>query len=461
MTFSTSIHAWLLLVPLIPSTIVSVFNLYHILSSRALRKALNNHVFIVLLICGLIEEVTDISWLINIYRTGTVLSSTKAYCFIWASIGPSLFVSNFILMAWASIERHIIIFYPNWFATKTKRLFFHYLPLATCILWPTTFYLVTFFIVPCDVPLKFGGRYCGRYACIPNNSLTGKLDSALNYIVPTFSTVIFSVALFARVVYTRYRIRGRIDWRNYKKMALQLLPISILHLALQFPPYLLYAAYTGGLSSSVGSNYYTDGIFFTYWVILFTPFATVLSLPELKTKCKQLLFWRRRRAVQPEMLAMTRRNVGQTIAVVPVEAGRATVAPAVMTAAAVATTAMAPAAEAKAPTAEATAPAAEAMVSAAEATAPTAEAMVSAAEATAPTAEATIPTAEATIPTAEATIPTAEATAPAAEATAPTAEAMVSAAEATAPPTAALGAMISTSMAPAAMRSVEMPPIDI
>jgi hypothetical protein len=429
MTFSTSIHAWLLLVPLIPSTIVSVFNLYHILSSRALRKALNNHVFIVLLICGLIEEVTDISWLINIYRTGTVLSSTKAYCFIWASIGPSLFVSNFILMAWASIERHIIIFYPNWFATKTKRLFFHYLPLATCILWPTTFYLVTFFIVPCDVPLKFGGRYCGRYACIPNNSLTGKLDSALNYIVPTFSTVIFSVALFARVVYTRYRIRGRIDWRNYKKMALQLLPISILHLALQFPPYLLYAAYTGGLSSSVGSNYYTDGIFFTYWVILFTPFATVLSLPELKTKCKQLLFWRRRRAVQPEMLAMTRRNVGQTIAVVPVEAGRATVAPAVMTAAAVATTAIAPAAVATtvmAPAAEATAP---------TATAPTA---------TAPTATAPTPTA----PTAMA--PTAMA--PAAEATAAAPEA---------PTATALGAMISTSMAPAAMRSVEMPPIDI
>jgi hypothetical protein len=101
---------------------------------------------------------------------------------------------------YASIERHILIFYPKWFGSGKKNVFFfHYLPLVICILWLTII------------------------------------------------TVIFSVSLFVRVLYSRYRIQRRIDWRNYKKLTLQLLLISVLCIALQLPPMILYAAYSAGL----------------------------------------------------------------------------------------------------------------------------------------------------------------------------------------------------------------------
>jgi hypothetical protein len=125
------------------------------------------------------------------------------------------------------------------------------------------------------------------------------------------------VALFVRLLYSRYRIRGRIDWKNYKILALQLLPISTVYLLLQFPDMILDAAYTGGLSLSTAANYYPDSVCFTYWVILFTPFAISMSLPNLKRKCRNaILFWRRNPAVGPEVLNNTPRHVSQTPAVV-------------------------------------------------------------------------------------------------------------------------------------------------
>jgi len=47
---------------------------------------------------------------------------------------------------------------------------------------------------------------------------------------------LFIVILFIRVFYHRHRARRRIEWRTYKKMTAQLLPISALYLILQLPP---------------------------------------------------------------------------------------------------------------------------------------------------------------------------------------------------------------------------------
>ncbi|CAF4164746.1 unnamed protein product, partial [Adineta steineri] len=89
MAVSLILHSWLLLVPLIPSVIVAIFNLYHLLSSQALRTALNNHVIILLLCVGLISSVTDYVWTGYYYRTGIALSSTPAFCLAWVFISAS------------------------------------------------------------------------------------------------------------------------------------------------------------------------------------------------------------------------------------------------------------------------------------------------------------------------------------------------------------------------------------
>ncbi|CAF3622090.1 unnamed protein product, partial [Adineta steineri] len=62
-----------------------------------------------------------------------------------------------------------------------------------------------------------------------------------------------------------------------------------------------------------------DAPFFLYSFTLLTPFVTVMSLPDLQTKCRNvILFWQRRRLVPPEMIIMKRRNALQTDALAPV-----------------------------------------------------------------------------------------------------------------------------------------------
>lgn len=306
MPISNYIRSWLLLVPMIPSIAVIIFDLYHFIGNRTLRTAINNHVIILLLFCALVEQITDLAWQSHYYRTGTALISTPVFCYCWVFMSAWMYISSFFLMAWASIERHMLIFHAHCFSTKYKRFFFHYLPLSSCILWPLLFYLLTIFIIPCNTSIRYNRRFCSLYNCVIAPYWSSMVDSIGNYVVPSFITVIFSVALFVRVVRSRYNVRRRLEWRNYKKMALQLLPLSTLYLLLQFPPMTLYAAYSAGLPWSVAADYYSDTLFFSIWTIQLTPLACTLSLPDLKMKCQDcLFFWRRRNPVGPQLPSQT------------------------------------------------------------------------------------------------------------------------------------------------------------
>ena len=115
MTISSYIRSWILLVPLIPSILVSIFVLYHFLSNRALRTSINNHAIILLLIFGLLDELTDLPWQIHFYRTTVPLFRTPEFCRAWVLISSYTYIDVFVLMAYTSIERHFLIFYPRLF----------------------------------------------------------------------------------------------------------------------------------------------------------------------------------------------------------------------------------------------------------------------------------------------------------------------------------------------------------
>ncbi|CAF1529813.1 unnamed protein product [Adineta ricciae] len=216
-------------------------------------------------------------------------------------------------MAWASIERHILIFYPKLLETTSKRICFHYLPLTFVSVWPLIFYLMMLIIIPCDAPLNYNRRLGGRYDCVGVVPWIGMFDSIAHYMVPAFIIVVFSIGLFVRVVYHRYHLHHRIDWRSYRKMAVQLLSISLVYMALDAPPMVLNAAYLWGLSTDVAAQYYSDMLDLSLWVILFTPFASVTSIPDLKTKSvNALMFWRGRHTVAPVTVTNTHRAANQT-----------------------------------------------------------------------------------------------------------------------------------------------------
>ncbi|CAF1011613.1 unnamed protein product [Adineta steineri] len=105
-----------------------IFVFYQILSTRALYRALNNHVLILLLISNSIQTVTDIPLRLSYYYTGKILPFTVSYCHFYYFIDLYLFTTCFLLLAWASFERHILIFHSRIFNRYRTRLIGHYIP---------------------------------------------------------------------------------------------------------------------------------------------------------------------------------------------------------------------------------------------------------------------------------------------------------------------------------------------
>ena len=127
-----------------------MFLLYHLFFNRTLRQALHNHVIIVLLIIALMCNLIDIPAYITYLSLGYVWISTSAFCNLWWFIDIGLFDMIAMLMAFATIERHILVFRRGWVSTQTKRFLLHYLPLTILIIYDTVFYLVVIIFPPCE-----------------------------------------------------------------------------------------------------------------------------------------------------------------------------------------------------------------------------------------------------------------------------------------------------------------------
>ena len=288
MPVSYPIRSLLYLIFLIPSVICAIFCLYYFITNRALRNALNNHVVIFILGFGVFLNLTDIVWFIDFYRTRRVPIFTRSFCFTWGYIDYAVFVVITLLVAWASIERHILIFHHHLTATPIKRFFLHYLPLTICVVYPFAYYFVIYFILPCEIVLKETRIGCGVLDCAQSITAVGVWDSIAHNVVPICMIAIFSLALLARVWYSKYRVHQRMHWRNYRKMAIQLLSITGIYLIIVFPSMVLFTMDAAGVLDPSAYDFYSSSYYFSYFTVLLTPFVCVVALPELRSKLRRM-----------------------------------------------------------------------------------------------------------------------------------------------------------------------------
>ncbi|CAF4966814.1 unnamed protein product, partial [Rotaria sp. Silwood1] len=120
------------------------------LSSQTRRQAINNHVIILLLFNNLIYELIDISLFLNYYRLDTVLPATQSLCLIWIFIDEALYSVSTITVAWASIERHILIFHNQWLSSSRRRFLIHYVPMMLLVSYIILFHFVVIVFPPCE-----------------------------------------------------------------------------------------------------------------------------------------------------------------------------------------------------------------------------------------------------------------------------------------------------------------------
>ena len=110
----------LLLVISVASLPSFAFVLYHLLTTRALYTALNNHVIILLLISNGLQTLTDVPVQLAYFYRGIIWPPSARYCIFYYFIDFDLFTTCFLLITRASFERHILIFHSRWYNTRTQ-----------------------------------------------------------------------------------------------------------------------------------------------------------------------------------------------------------------------------------------------------------------------------------------------------------------------------------------------------
>jgi len=311
---SVEVRFWLYIIPNILSVLCTFFALFHLLFDRTLRQALNNHIIIYLLLIGLIYELADVPLTLYYYRFSDTWTFSLSFAHYWTFIDYTCYTAHLIAFAWASVERHILIFHTPWVATKKKRFFVHYLPIIILTVYCFTYYfgfIVFPFCAQYILPSPFNGV---PVSCVIYNPIFYRYDTISNQFIPVSLIIIATIGLFIRVLWQKSRLNRSIEWRKQKKMTIQLLSISMLYFIFMGPRTVLQLVVFVGYETNVVLVYLFHSEFFANYIIFFFPFVCCGSMPEIGKKLKKLLFWRRQRdAVVPITTNMTRTTNKRTV----------------------------------------------------------------------------------------------------------------------------------------------------
>jgi heme exporter protein D len=295
---SNTVKFWIYLIFLIPSIICSLFFLYHVLCKQILRNALHNRVITVVIIIGLIYQLTIYPWMLYYYHYVGIWNRSPIFCTIWSFIDGPLYFTQTILFAWATMERHILIFHDRWVSTRRKRFFIHYLPPIILLTYCLIFYVMVTVFPSCKNSFDDSYMICVTF-CFTQTYALYIWDALVHQALPNLVIVVFSVALLVRVLRQKHHVHQPIQWRKHRKMTVQLLSISILYLIFAFPLALMNLMYLCGLPGDVGVKFNAYLLFFNYLMLLLLPLACVLSLPKRRSKMTILKLRLQRRTVAP------------------------------------------------------------------------------------------------------------------------------------------------------------------
>ena len=293
---SRRVQFWTILSFEIPSLACTIYLLYHLLSKARLRQALHNHVIIIFLSLIFLAEVIDNPLYLDAYlhhgRNSFV--SSPVICLIWWLIDYGAYGSLNVFLAWASFERHILIFHYNRFlSTRRKRILFHYLPLGIISIYLSGFYIGVMMFAPCENTFNYELEACGVTPCYEGIPWLNIWDHLVNGTLCILIEAVGSISLLARTIYRRYRVQQSVHWRKHRKMTVQLLSISTLSLGISLPQALIVTIQNtvpgmADFASQVGSYFF----YLTTFIVLLLPFICLRCLPELWRQ--QWLCFRRR-----------------------------------------------------------------------------------------------------------------------------------------------------------------------
>ncbi len=275
-----------------------IFLFYHFLTNRILYSALHNHVIILLLISNAIQTVTDVPVLLSYYYTGIFWPSTVQFCTFHFFIDYDLFTTCFLLLTWASFERHILIFHIHYHSTYFKRLIRHYIPLGFCCIYPLLYYIIFMLFYPCKNYYDMTTENCLVPCYLLVSHFMALYEQIVHGIALMFLILFFNLALIIRVLRQKRRMGRQLTSTRNRKMTVQLLSITFLFIITNSGYFIIQIGQLLG--------YENFGISVAGWLYplsmcmpLLVPFMCLNGLQDLKKKLKRLIPFQRNITVAP------------------------------------------------------------------------------------------------------------------------------------------------------------------
>ncbi|CAF1490035.1 unnamed protein product [Adineta steineri] len=223
------------------------------------------------------------------YYLNYIWPSTNAYCVWWTWCEFSLSTIGLYLMAWISIERHLLIFHEHTiFQVRWKKWIFHFIPIAFSLMWAPLFFLFLVVIHPfCTNVWIFNLPLCG-FPCYAENKILHKFDFIFNILFPILIIMLANVTLIIRVLYQKMSRQRVINWRRHLKMMLQLWIVSSLYMGFWLPLVItLFIEMTTQPLFMI--NQLETMQFAPYFVPLFLPMKTGVLLSKLQSNLTKIL----------------------------------------------------------------------------------------------------------------------------------------------------------------------------
>ena len=301
---SSSAQFWIYLSFLIPSIVSSIFVLYHMLSNRNLRSVPSNHITLILLCFGFFVQLTLYPGMLHYYRLDAIWDRSIVLCLLWGYIDYVFYVSQMGLMALAAIQRHILIFHDRWMSTRFKRICIHYLPIIVLLNYYLLTYAIVFFFPTCGNITIQQVAACATSCMWSEDSVFAYYDPIVNQIMPIFILTFFNIMLLARVVWRKYRVNQRVQWRKHRKMAVQFSVISSVYIICIFPYATALILYFIGIVADWNSFFMNFALIMSYLPGLLLPGVCSIALPEIRDKVREMI----RRGRNPTVVPLQSRR---------------------------------------------------------------------------------------------------------------------------------------------------------
>ena len=266
----------------VPSVLCSLFIFFCFLREQRLRRW-QNHAFVSLTVCNFLITATELPITLAFLRTGHVQAARDSFCYYWIFINYALSGVSLYLMAVASLERYILIFWSR----QLHRIVFcrrlvHYVPLVSALTFSTIWYAALLVLHPCAAGTTFDytSFVCGG-ACYQSSRVWATLDWILSSLTPVLLIICLNSLLLGQVVLGKRHIRQALTWRKTRKMVIQLSATVFLYLITQIPLGIISViSQFGPMSDGLSYVTFVWLYYLPYCIYLMSPFAYVLTTKE-------------------------------------------------------------------------------------------------------------------------------------------------------------------------------------